>query len=186
MPLLRSLTLTGLVLAAAITWWLEQALHSESKQASASLNRPNANITGLILSHYNENGERVYQIQGQSASQDSQNDRLDIKQLDMQTFKTLNTKRTFHIRAQNAHMLVDSEIVHLTGDAQVRQQSIDHEWLTIQSEQLHLALASNTVHSKQKVTINTPQYQLSGIGLYAWLDHDRYQLQSQVQTRHAP
>lgn len=182
----RFISLLILTVVTSMIWWLEDIVSTtQNEELRRKNNRPDFYMENFTLHQYDETGRLDYQTKGASLIRYPAHDTLEIENLDMQAYK--DNKMPFSIKANNARIYEEDDQIQLTGNVKMYQtEGPDNDMLSIESEKLLIDGNRDYLETTKKITIKTDKHEISGIGMQAWLELDKFRLMSTVRGTHEP
>ncbi len=182
----RFISLIILAMMTSMVWWLEDIVSTaQQEELRKKSNRPDFYMENFTLHQYDEAGDLDYQTQGTSLIRYPVNDSLEIEGLDMQAYKA--GKMPFTINANKARIDEDGDQIFLSGNVKMLQQEgPDNDLLSIESEKLFIDNNRDYLETNKQITIKTSKHEISGVGMQAWVELDKFRLMSKVRGTHEP
>jgi len=182
----RAVSLLILAIVTSLVWWLESLVSSSQTEAmKQQSNRPDFYMENFSLRNFKTSGELHYHARGRSLIRYPKDDSLEIEQLDMQAYK--KDKAPLFVKSNNAYISNDGDHVMLTGAVDIRQDKLGgDDSLSIKTEKLFMDSQRDYLETNKAITIKTNRHQMQGVGMQAWLEHEKYRLLSNVRGTHEP
>jgi len=186
MTLTRFFSFIFLAITATLVWWLEDVVQTaQIETLRKEHNRPDFYMQDFVMRNYDTGGSLRYTARGESLLRYPKDDNLEIKQLDMLSFR--KDKAPLSVKSDSASLTDSGNQVHLTGNVRIDQdKTATEDSLSIRSEKLFIDNNRDYMETNTPILIQTSKHKLEGTGMQAWMEYKKYRLLTKVRGKHEP
>lgn len=186
MTLNRFISLLLLLVTASLVWWLEDVVQtSQEESLRKENNRPDFYMQNFTMNQYTTDGKLHYRAKGESLLRYPKNENMDIKQLDMLSFKEGEAPTS--VKSDTASLTNNGDHIFLTGNVIIKQDKTEeNDLLLIKTEKLFIDTTRNYMETNTPISIQTSKHKVTGTGMQAWKDYKKIRLLTKVKGRHEP
>ena len=189
MSMTRLLSLAAFAAAVAAVWWLAGVLgEAQDSGHGGRETRPGFYLGDFTLRQFNEHGALKYRATGKTMTEypadDPADDIVEIEQFEMSQYPRVGAP--LQLSARRARLSDDNNTMRLTGAVHVRRdKTAANAALDIKTEALSVDNRAGYMETDQPITIKTEYHVVTGVGLQAWPDEEKYHL-ARPRGRHEP
>jgi LPS export ABC transporter protein LptC len=174
--------------AVAASWWLARGLSEGDAVSSGDRSEPKRGfyLRDAVLYGTGEDGSPRYTLKADRIDQNIAEDRFDATSIDLKLSDPDDPGGPpWLVRADRGIIPMDQEYIQLNGGVRARRDQPDPTF-SLESESMRLLNEERVAQTSDLVVIRYGQQQLTAVGMRAYFNEDRVELQSMVHGDFTP
>jgi len=175
-----------IVLLAVVSGWIFDSIEKKPGTTKQKVRHiPDYFLKNFTATTMNNKGKPAYQIKAHHLEHYPDDDSMKL-QHPLFTFYSDN-KKNWTAQADEAQLMSNSEIIHLTGNVilnQVGDAKNKQMPIQLKAEQLTIEVENNIAHSKSKVQLNKGKSYIQAVGMRADLNKNKIEFLSKTRSHY--
>lgn len=182
----RLIVVTLVLLAASGLFWVDTLRRQpiERPQDAQDVREPDYYFVDLMLRRYERVGPPVYTLDAQRMTHFASDDTAELTGPALDYRK--QDGRPWHIESQRGHVGPAGARIELIQDVEARRRPADGAPINLRTSRLSVYPNEGRAQTERPVEASGPGWQKRAIGMTAWFDQDRIELDSEVRSHYDP